>query len=98
MVSYTNQLKFDRRAAFIEKLVSSPNLAIALLLIPSRSADILRWRFGMDGHEKHTRRQVAERLGLSVARINQLEVKALVQLEHPSRASQWMGGINDQAY
>jgi RNA polymerase sigma factor (sigma-70 family) len=52
-----------------------------------REQIVLSLRFGLDGKGPKTLEHVGEELGLSRARILQIENKALRKLRHPSRAS-----------
>lgn len=45
-----------------------------------RSAEVIRSRFGLDGHAPETLKEVGERIGLTRERVRQLEVKALARL------------------
>ncbi|MFJ8648697.1 sigma-70 family RNA polymerase sigma factor [Streptomyces sp. NPDC093546] len=55
-------------------------LRAAIGTLPPREAMILTLRYGLHDGEPHTRKQVAERVGLSTERVRQLERHALAQL------------------
>lgn len=55
--------------------------------LPSREADILRFRFGIGTDKPMTLEEIGQAYDLSRERIRQLEAKALRKLRHPSRAN-----------
>lgn len=55
--------------------------------LPSREADILRFRFGIGTGKPMTLEEIGQAYDLSRERIRQLEAKALRKLRHPSRAN-----------
>jgi len=52
--------------------VDNEGLAQVLQLIPKSQRDVLRWRSGLDG-EPRTRKDIADQLGLSIAKVRYLE-------------------------
>jgi RNA polymerase primary sigma factor len=72
-----------------DRLVRSEQVSRALGLLgrmDSRSADVLRLRFGLSGEEPKTRREVGERFGLTRERVRQIEGLALAELRERLRA------------
>ncbi len=59
----------------------------ALATLPPREAHVLRLRFGFDGDEERTLRQIAECLRLSRERIRQIERQALERLRRRTVAA-----------
>ena len=51
-----------------------------------REAKVLRLRFGLDGVKEHTCEEIGELFGCTGGRINQIELKALYKLRHPTRS------------
>ena len=49
-----------------------------------REREVLRMRFGLDGSQEQTLKQVAEVLGVTRERVRQIEVRALRRLRHAS--------------
>jgi len=47
----------------------------------SREKEILVLRYGLYGHDYHTQRQVAKRLGISRSYVSRIEKKALLSLQ-----------------
>ena len=52
-----------------------------------REAKVIRMRFGIDDGRTHTLEEVGKELGVTRERVRQIEVKAIQNLSHPSRAS-----------
>jgi RNA polymerase primary sigma factor len=50
-----------------------------------REEIVIKMRFGLDGRGKHTHKEIGDWIALSRSRIQQIEVKALAKLRHPSR-------------
>jgi RNA polymerase primary sigma factor len=63
----------------------------AVSLLPERQATVIRMRFGLDDDEPKTYRQIAEAVGLSAGRIQQIECKGLGALLKRARKSKWLG-------
>ena len=65
-----------------QALASDDVLIIRRLLetIDQREATILRMRFGLDGHEPLTLKEVGERIGLTRERVRQIEIETLRRL------------------
>jgi RNA polymerase sigma factor (sigma-70 family) len=64
------QLEIDQREAllgFIDQL-------------PSREAEIIRWRYGVDGRDALTHQQCAKKFKISRQRVGQLEKRAIKRL------------------
>jgi RNA polymerase primary sigma factor len=49
-----------------------------------REQEVLRMRFGLDGSQEQTLKQVAEVLGVTRERVRQIEARALRRLRHAS--------------
>lgn len=49
--------------------------------LPDRDAQILRWRYGLEGPRPLTLAEIGEKLGISRERVRQLEVRALKRLK-----------------
>jgi len=73
----------DERA---EARMLSENLHEMLTELTPREARVLRLRYGLDGNEPHTLKEMGEKLGLSRERIRQIEREALRKLRHPRHA------------
>ena len=61
------------------------NIDAMLALLTEREAEILRYRFGLNGYEQLSLKEVGNRFNLTKERIRQIEKKALEQLQSISR-------------
>jgi RNA polymerase primary sigma factor len=65
------------------EMVESDNLVHVmrqLETMDTREATVLRMRFGLDGHEPRTLKEIGESLGLTRERVRQIETEALAKL------------------
>ncbi len=80
----------DDRALAVEHLVEQRALKKVLDRLVDglapRQALIMRLRFGLDGHDPHTPRQIAEKLGLTPQWVRQLEKESLTRMRGHGRA------------
>ena len=65
----------------IESGVERELLAASLLKLPPREQKIMRMRFGLDGGEEMTQKDVADALGISQSYISRLEKKIISKLK-----------------
>lgn len=73
----------DRLKGPDDELVENDNLKHVYRLlneIPDREANILRMRFGLDGEEPKTLKEIGQALGLTRERVRQIESEALKKL------------------
>jgi len=49
--------------------------------LPAREAQVLRWRYGLEGPRPLTLAEVGEKLGISRERVRQIEERALKKLK-----------------
>lgn len=52
-----------------------------------KEAEVIRFRFGLDGREALSLKEVGDRFDLTKERIRQIEKKAIRRLQHPTRSS-----------
>ena len=71
-------------------------IAISKVLcsLPSREANIIRLRYGLDGYRQHTLGEVGLIFGVTRERIRQIEQKAIRRLKHPHLSSK-LSGFNN---
>jgi RNA polymerase primary sigma factor len=62
------------------------DVAQALDTLTEKEAQILRFRFGLSGEAPMSLKEIGDRFNLTKERIRQIEKKALVRLQHPSRS------------
>jgi RNA polymerase primary sigma factor len=66
-----------------DELVEHDVLKSALEMLgamESREATVLKMRFGLEGHDPHTLKEIGEKLGLTRERVRQIETEALARL------------------
>ena len=68
----------------LEDISLEDGLRQALGSLRDREALVLRLRFGIDERREHTLSEVAKRLGISVERVRQIQVRALSKLNTPT--------------
>lgn len=84
MIGLGEILADSRSAAPEERTLHTDELKILRSLleaIDEREARILRLRFGLDGQEPLTLKQIAEEVGISRERVRQIEVRAFEKLQ-----------------
>lgn len=82
-VGFEDSLADDKTPLPHEEVVASDDLeTIRLLLdaIDQREATVLRLRYGLDGHEPLTLKEIGQRVGLTRERVRQIEIEALNKL------------------
>jgi RNA polymerase primary sigma factor len=68
----------------LEDVKLEDGLRRALGALTDREATVLRLRFGIDAEREHTLAEVSERLGVSVERVRQIQVRGLSKLNNPA--------------
>ena len=69
-------------------------LRAALGELDEKEARVIRARFGLDGHEPRTLKEIGETMDLSRERIRQIEAQALKKLNRSQRCQQLRGYLN----
>ena len=59
--------------------------------LPYRDRQVLTQRFGLDGGDEHTLKEVGQQLGVTGRRVHQIELRALRRMRHPSRSKRLKG-------
>jgi len=79
----------------VEQTALSEAIRKVLSDLDKRSAEVIEFRFGLEGSDPMTLEEVGEIFGLTRERVRQIEAKALTKLAHPSRTAalaQFYGG------
>ena len=58
----------------------------ALSTLDEREAEIIRYRFGLEGVQRLSLKEIGDRYKLTKERIRQIEKRAISRLQHPSRS------------
>lgn len=69
----------------IDKELLKERIDAALKTLTPREAEVLRLRFGLDGGEQMTQKEIGKIFSVSGKRISDIEAKALMKMRHPSR-------------
>ena len=80
----TDSIKDSREPAPIEGAIRTENketVEMYLSKLSEREAEILRMRYGLNGHKPMTLQMAGEQMGVSRERIRQIEVKAIRKLQ-----------------
>ena len=73
-------------------------IGVLLAAIDDREATILRLRFGLDGEEPLTLKQIGERIGLTRERVRQIEIEALRKLNQKLESDRPLAAIRAKAH
>lgn len=86
----TEFIDFIDSGAYVDKEYDKTELSdvfkILLTTLTPREAEVIRYRFGLDGGKIWTLEDIGNELGVTRERVRQIEKKALRRLKHPSRA------------
>jgi RNA polymerase primary sigma factor len=84
--------KQPHEAAVDQALVEEINQVLSTL--SQKEADIIQYRFGLNGRRPMSLKEIGTRYKLTKERIRQIEKKALKRLQHPSRSSPLRAYLN----
>ena len=79
-------------ADFAARFAMRHDIDFALRFLTERQADVIRFRFGLDGGPDHTLQQVGNKLNLTRERVRQIEVAALRKLRRVISSRYGTGG------
>ncbi|TFH41440.1 MAG: RNA polymerase sigma factor RpoD/SigA [Chrysiogenales bacterium] len=89
----------DQRVDSPDKKVLDESLSSALdevlTTLQEVEREIIKLRFGLDGHDPMSLQQIGDKFNLSKERIRQIEKKAIRRLRHPSRSQSLKSFLQD---
>ena len=62
------------------------DISKVLATLTDKEAEVLRYRFGLEGYKSMSLKEVGDVFNLTKERIRQIEKKAIKRLQHPTRA------------
>jgi RNA polymerase primary sigma factor len=69
------------------------DIAKVMETLTEKEAEVLRYRFGLEGHKSMSLKEVGDVFNLTKERIRQIEKKAIKRLQHPTRAKRLISYI-----
>lgn len=69
------------------------DIAKVMETLTEKEAEVLRYRFGLEGHKSMSLKEVGDVFNLTKERIRQIEKKAIKRLQHPTRAKRLVSYI-----
>lgn len=69
------------------------DIAKVMKTLTEKEAEVLRYRFGLEGHKSMSLKEVGDVFNLTKERIRQIEKKAIKRLQHPTRAKRLVSYI-----
>ena len=101
-ISFDAPIMFDKKERFLseilkdisfqepeEKLVDDAlkdAILMALKTLTEKEQTVIKYRYGLDGNEPMSLKEIGKRFNLTKERIRQIEKKAIRRLRHPSRS------------
>jgi DNA-directed RNA polymerase sigma subunit (sigma70/sigma32) len=79
----------------VDHEILAEKMALVLRTLKPKEQIVLRLRYGLNGGEPRTLREVGGELHLAGSRIGQIEGRALRRLRHPSRSRKLMDFVGD---
>ena len=76
-----SESKLEAEAAKAAKIAPRESLRTAVASLPEKQAQVLRWRYGLEGETAHTLQEIADKVLVTRERVRQVEQKGLRQLK-----------------
>ena len=71
---------------YLEEGIKAKNISKILETLSDKEAEVLKYRFGLEGYKAMSLKEVGDVFNLTKERIRQIEKKAIKRLQHPTRA------------
>ncbi len=77
--------KYEHPEAVMEVQAMRDDINTVLSSLNGREAEIIQYRFGLNGYSPLSLKEIGDRFNLTKERIRQIEKKAIQRMQHPSR-------------
>ncbi|GAB6090155.1 sigma-70 family RNA polymerase sigma factor [Spirochaeta dissipatitropha] len=77
---------YQHPEALVEEKALKADINQVLATLTQKEAEIVQYRFGLNGRSPLSLKEIGDRYNLTKERIRQIEKKAIKRLQHPSRA------------
>jgi RNA polymerase sporulation-specific sigma factor len=79
----------DEIADLVQMKIEKKQMMEHLHILDAREQEVIRNRFGLDGLEEQTQREIAKTLGISRSYVSRIEKRALIKLFHEFYRKPW---------
>nr|WP_245596749.1 sigma-70 family RNA polymerase sigma factor [Shimazuella kribbensis] len=79
----------DEIVDLVQMKIEKKRIMNHLHILDDREQDVIRNRFGLDGLEERTQREIAKELGISRSYVSRIEKRALIKLFHEFYRKPW---------
>jgi RNA polymerase sporulation-specific sigma factor len=79
----------DEIVDLVQMKIEKKRIMNHLHILDDREQDVIRNRFGLDGLEERTQREIAKKLGISRSYVSRIEKRALIKLFHEFYRKPW---------
>ncbi len=82
----------DEIVDLVQTKIEKKRIYSHLHILDEREQEVIRSRFGLDGLDERTQREIAKDLGISRSYVSRIEKRALIKLFHEFYRKPWKGG------
>lgn len=79
--------QYEQPEDYVIELNLRSDIDEILLSLTPKEAEVLRYRFGLNGYKAMSLKEIGDQFNLTKERIRQIEKKAIKRLQHPTRMS-----------